>query len=541
MRRFASYSLFLTGFLLVILAVALLRTEVSYAQSDEAEYVGSRECSDCHKDVVRDHNATPHVLTLQDVQRKKDPILADFSQGEAVRTVQFPDGSEPRPFTAEDIAFTVGSGRYVQRYLYKVANNEYRVFPAEWNVQTQTWQPFTLANSWDDPAYNWSTNCAYCHTTGLNIQRGRWEDNGVQCEACHGPGSVHAELADDAGKNPDEDELVELRAAIYVGADPQICGQCHSQGRSESAEYPFPAGFLPGMNLQNSRVFTLVAQDNPVHWWATGHARQPNMQYNEWFNSAHARSLQGIKDNVPDASPACLTCHSSDYVYIETLRARVENGEREGVAPASLTLQTAQWGVTCISCHDVHLENTGHNSYVVADTYTLCVNCHTDTDVSNGVHHAMQQVYEGYTLIDNIPGIASSHFTTVNGPNCVTCHMAVVPVAAAARSSHSLKPVFPGDTLSVQEVQDSCTPCHAEQVNASQMQQLIDDIQNDTRFRLERARAAVNAATPAWVILALDLVEGDGSLGIHNYTYTDHLLDAVEVELGIAVVAEGQS
>jgi hypothetical protein len=31
----------------------------------------------------------------------------------------------------------------------------------------------------------------------------------------------------------------------------------------------------------------------------------------------------------------------------------------------------------------------------------------------------------------------------------------------------------------------------------------------------------------------LDFVDGDSSLGIHNYFYTDALLDAVEAELGL--------
>ena len=58
------------------------------------------------------------------------------------------------------------------------------------------------------------------------------------------------------------------------------------------------------------------------------------------------------------------------------------------------------------------------------------------------------------------------------------------------------------------------------------MQELIDDIQNNTHTRIDTARAAITDTTPAWVITALDFVERDGSYGIHNYAYSDALLDA---------------
>jgi predicted CXXCH cytochrome family protein len=293
------------------------------------------------------------------------------------------------------------------------------------------------------------------------------------------------------------------------------------------------------MSLVSDDGFNLVPRDDPVHWWADGHASQPNMQYNEWETSTHAASLDNLKAS-PDAKPECMTCHSSDYVFTEKLRSLVESGERAGAVPDSLTVDSAQWGVTCTTCHDPHLENTTHNDFLVDEPYALCASCHTDTDASDGLHHAMQQVYEGVTLIDNIPGIASSHFTSDNGPDCVTCHMPKVPVENTSRSSHTFMPVMPGATLTQDTIQDSCTSCHGDVVDAKQMQQLIDDIQNDTRARLERDRAAVDENAPAWVTLALDLVDGDGSFGIHNYTYTDELLDAVEVELGIAEVAEAQ-
>jgi hypothetical protein len=163
--------------------------------AEQAEYIGLNDCEDCHRNLARDHVKTPHALALQDVEKSKKAILGDFEQGADVRMVQFPGEDAPRPFTADDIVFAIGSGRYAQRYVYEVEKRVYAVFPAEWDTVNQVWQPYTRAESWPAPEYDFTNNCAGCHTTGLEVAKSKWEDEGVQCEACHGPGSIHKDLA----------------------------------------------------------------------------------------------------------------------------------------------------------------------------------------------------------------------------------------------------------------------------------------------------------------------------------------------------------
>ena len=38
-------------------------------QAEPAQYEGSRECRDCHREAVRDHQDTAHALALQDTGR----------------------------------------------------------------------------------------------------------------------------------------------------------------------------------------------------------------------------------------------------------------------------------------------------------------------------------------------------------------------------------------------------------------------------------------------------------------------------------------
>lgn len=501
---------------------------------EDAEYVGARECGDCHRDVSRSHDESRHVLTLQDVSRDQDRILADFTQGESLREVQFPGEDTPRPFTTDDIAYAVGSGRHVQRYLYEVDRDQYAVFPAEWNVAEQVWQPYTLAENWLDPAYDWNDNCAGCHTTGLNPERGRWEDDGVQCESCHGPGSVHVETVDDVGNNPDEEGLTEIRASIVLSPDPQICGQCHNQGIDPEAERPYPANYLPGAELVGSQSYTLVAPDDSAHWWSSGHARSTNMQYNEWLESGHANALVTVKTS-DYADDTCLQCHSTEYTWTAALNTAIETGEHEGALFADVTVNAAQFGVTCASCHEVHGSDE-HDYLLTEEPYTLCTSCHRDGESFEAVHHPVQEMFEGTTVVDLVAGSVSRHFT--EGAECTTCHMptSVKTGETWYSGTHTMAPALPGAITDDQP--DSCTGCHSD-LSQSYMQEFVDQTQVGVRERLTDLEVAVgrNPDTPDWVRTAVAFIAGDGSLGIHNFAYTSALLNRSGQEMGITQAA----
>ena len=141
-----------------------------------------------------------------------------------------------------------------------------------------------------------------------------------------------------------------------------------------------------------------------------------------------------------------------------------------------------------------------------------------------------QEMYEGTVVVAGLPAFAGVHFNSDDGPKCATCHLPEVAVESGVRSSHTFKPVV---TFGVEGLTDSCAACHERQAQPSAIGLLIADIQEATQLRLDTARSLVNSTSPAWITEALDFVEHDGSLGIHNYTYSDALLDAVYDALGL--------
>lgn len=395
-----------------------------------------------------------------------------------------------------------------------------------------------------------TAECAGCHVTGFDAASGEWEEDGVQCEACHGPGSNHITAVDDAGSSINDEEIALIRATINPAIDPQTCGQCHATGESPDGR-PFPVGFMPGQPLTDS--FTPAPPDDANHWYPTGHASHKYMQYNEWLNGGHARSLAHVLELSTqfgfDVQPECLTCHSFDYNYTVDLREAVEEGDREGDAPDLPTAETAQYGVTCVSCHDPHADpDDGEAFGLVAEGDALCAACHSSANFAelfpdggandNGIHHPVVEMWEGLPLIAEVPPEPNAHVIDPEGPTCATCHYASVPVTltdgtTGERGSHTLLPILPGAALNVEGLTDTCSACHEDAATPEALQQLIDDIQGDMTARIEAARAAVTDTTPGWVIAALDFVEGDGSAGIHNYAYADALLDAVDQALGL--------
>ena len=284
---------------------------ISFGQDDENEYAGTRECRSCHRSYANDHEETIHARTLLEVSEIEDDIEdvipAIFAEdSEDIRTTTFDE--ETRPFTLDDILYTLGAGRHYQAYITDV-DGVLRVLPAQWDVTAEAWVVLELADDWSDTAYDFGSQCASCHSTNFNAEDFTWDETGVQCEACHGPGLLHVEIADDAGSSVSDDEYADLSSAINFGLSSETCGQCHVRGTNEATGLPYPVAYHPGMDLLGESVFTPVATEDAEAWFDTIHAQLPNMQFNEWLQSSHTTALTTAQD-TEDFAASCIGCHS---------------------------------------------------------------------------------------------------------------------------------------------------------------------------------------------------------------------------------------
>ena len=525
----ASISL-IPGIALLLIGFSLLFNPAnSVAQSPEAEYEGARECCSCHGTMGRAFAGSEHSQTMLVANDEEIPLLADFNNGEDIRTVQFPGSDSPRPFTPDDVAYSLGSGVHIQRYLYELEEGVFMVFPAEWNTVASEWQTYDTGEEWLSDSYNFNQNCSYCHVTGFDEETLEWDDEGVQCEACHGPGSEHISLMDELEFVEDEAGREQLHESINIAIDPATCGQCHSRGEAVDSAHAFPAAYQPGEDLSES--WTLISEDADDAWHATGQAALPNMQYNEWLLSGHAASYESATDSE-SYELECLSCHSSGYRRAIRL-LETSNEDPEALPIPDVEAERLPFGVTCSTCHNPHDDSDEEDGFdLVEAVYTQCTDCHQSAGDIAGLHHPVKEVFEGLPLIEEVEAVEGVHFSAEDGPTCTTCHMPIVPVDGSTRNSHVLSPISPLLAMDVEAVQDSCTSCH-EPADGQSMQELIDAVQSSIQARHEAALAAVSEDTAEWVSASLSVVENEGSWGVHNVNYSSALLTAVETELGL--------
>jgi hypothetical protein len=147
----------------------------------------------------------------------------------------------PEGYTWNDISYVIGGYNWKARFMDQ---NGHIITdrPGATISDTTYLNQYNFAN----PAigfdkFTWSTynsgkpelkyTCGACHTTGYSAQGnqdnlpgivGTWAESGIQCEACHGPGSLHM-------TNP-------RGIAMQIDRDPEACGECHIRSAIETVD-----------------------------------------------------------------------------------------------------------------------------------------------------------------------------------------------------------------------------------------------------------------------------------------------------------------
>lgn len=162
---------------------ALTPAPASSAEAPAA-YVGSQKCADCHAAQYDNWRATGHPAKLRTAKEAREAGL-------------------PKPGYVDswdDILFVVGGfkwkARYVDQQGFMITQSPDGKIKGknQFNLETEEFVNWSAGQKVPD-------DCGPCHTTGYKKEGnqlgkpgliGTWAANGIQCEACHGPGSVHA-------------------------------------------------------------------------------------------------------------------------------------------------------------------------------------------------------------------------------------------------------------------------------------------------------------------------------------------------------------
>jgi hypothetical protein len=209
-------------------------------------------------------------------------------------------------------------------------------------------------------------------------------------------------------------------------------------------------------------------------------------QYDVWASTGHPNSITAVKES-DHGSEDCLHCMSADYRWNE-----------------ELTVETAQYGVTCVACHTPH-DTPGDDKPAIADVAATCKDCHNahveegaTAEAGTTLRHAVKEMIDGYGAID-AEGTPSKHDLA-----CNTCHL----------QGHLYVPE-----------QSTCDGCHGGAVT-------IEESGAAVRAKVEEVMAMEGLADsyPA-AHTNITMLSSDDSGGIHNMPYAVAIMAAIDNQL----------
>jgi hypothetical protein len=289
-------------------------------------YVGSQTCGGCHPDIYEVFNQSGHAWVLNPVIEGTPP--------------DYPYTSIPQPpegYNWEDVSYVVGGYNWKAVFLdqegFIITNppdssgavdylNQYNLENLRLNLDDD-WVAFHAGE--DAIQYD----CGSCHSTGYNERGqndlpgiiGTWAQPGVQCEACHGPGSLHA-------SDPQAVQMV-------IDRDDSLCSACHT--RSDSSSLVIADGFiqhsgqygdlLPGKHL----ILDCVICHDP-----------------------HSGVVQPRQNNIKTTRTACKDCHWQQAVLADDNPHIRFN----------------------FSCEECHMPRPIQNAWRIAEDFTADVRTH---------------------------------------------------------------------------------------------------------------------------------------------------------------------
>jgi tetratricopeptide (TPR) repeat protein len=406
----------------------------------EARYVGRAACADCHQ--------PQHALWLgSDHDRAMEPaneetVLADFNDTsfthQGVTTRFFRSGGKFM-VNAEgadgqhrdyEIKYTFGV-RPLQQYMVEFPDGRVQVLREAWDVANKKWffvTPPDVTNErirpgdplhWTGIAQNWNATCADCHSTNVhknydsasNTYRTTFNEIDVSCEECHGPGSVHVELASSLSPFWDGNVGYGLVSLKNKNVDVQLetCAKCHAR------RYQIHEDFRPGKPFLDHYEPALIAH-NLYH--ADGQIQDEVYEYGSFLQSKmYANRVQCSDCHDPHSlklkfagNQLCAQCHvpakydtpaHHHHKSVGRLGSKsaaadepaVQRGDGIAGASAELRPQPPGDGSQCVECHMpsrlyMVIDERRDHSFrvprpdlsVELGTPNACNDCHTRAD-----------------------------------------------------------------------------------------------------------------------------------------------------------------
>jgi len=365
----------LATFVCLIGSIVLADYWQAIPQDTTATFVGRSACVDCHQTQTQLWTGSHHDKAME--LATDDTVLGNFDNAtlehDGMVSRMFRDGqrfmvhTEGETGEMEDfeVKYVFGVDP-LQQYMVEFDRDEttapneiprVQVLRISWDTHNRRWfylRPPDVAEKLapDDPlhwtgiAQRWQTMCADCHSTNLKTNfdpqaakyHTTFSEMNVSCEACHGPGSMHVDIAKNKRFFWDRNHGFGLAQLKGESSEPQLqaCAPCHSRRGVLDSDY------VAGNKYHDFFSLESLHEDTYYH---DGQIKDEVYVFGSFIQSKMYH--KGIR---------CSDCHD----------------------PHSLKLKHPG-NETCTSCHQHpagKYDVPSHHRHQVGSQGALCVNCH---------------------------------------------------------------------------------------------------------------------------------------------------------------------
>lgn len=414
----------------------------------QATFVGREACVQCHKDQAKAFTGSHHDLAMD--LATDQTVRGDFEDAEiehdGIVSRMFRDGDKfmvrTEGETGEMENFEV---KYVfgyeplQQYMVEfdrtddMADNEIgrvQVLRISWDTEKKEWfylRPPDVSDKLepDDPlhwtgiAQRWQTMCADCHST--NLQRNydpetqqyhtTFSEIDVSCEACHGPGSLHVELANKKTLFWDRNHKYGLAQLKGEDAQPQLqtCAPCHSRRGVLNSQFKAGQPFCNNFSLE-------LLQPDTYH--DDGQIKDEVYVYGSFIQSR--MHYKGIR---------CTDCHDPHTLKLkspgnQTCTSCHQHAAGKYDVPSHHHHKPGTPGAMCVNCHMpettyMHVDPRRDHSLRIPrpdlslelGTPNACSGCHVADQleaVETGAKSKLNEYADWLRIADEFPSVASA-------------------------------------------------------------------------------------------------------------------------------------
>ncbi len=365
--------------------------------ADSATYVGINTCRLCHQDIYNTFIKTGMGKSFDLASKEKSSglfqhaVIQDkigdyyykaFWLKDSLQILECRlEGKDTIYKRQETVNYIIGSGQHTNSHIQSV-NGYLNQMPMTFYTQKKKWD---LPPGFEDGHNSRfmrkiGLECMSCHNNYPEFVLGSENKftsvpEGINCERCHGPGSIHvAERR--TGKRIDTSKYIDYSivnpAKLSINAQFDICQRCHLQGNTILKEGKSFYDFKPGMKLSDYMTVFL-----PKYKHAD----------DEFIMASHADRLKQSQ------------CFIKSLEKVASRTSATDN------------LKPYKDAMTCVTCHNPHVSVRETNPNVFNDA---CNNCHFEG--TKKIKETKDKLSFGSAIICNKKGITKAS-------NCVSCHM----------------------------------------------------------------------------------------------------------------------